>query len=244
MSTSKPIALITGANKGIGFTLARTLARDHGFHILLSARNAEAGAKATKELQDEGLSVEFIAIDVSDDSSIEAAVRFVKEKHGHIDVLVNNAGISIDYKHPGPLRAMYQATYNTNVFGTVCMIEAFAPLLEKSTHPPPRIVSMSSMLGSIADRNDPKSVYDPVECNAYRVSKSSINMVTAIYARKFRDQGWKVNSICPGYVRTAINDGDGMMSTEEAMPNLVRVCTLGPDGPTATFTDPSGTAPF
>jgi NAD(P)-dependent dehydrogenase (short-subunit alcohol dehydrogenase family) len=242
MATTNLIALITGANRGLGFELARALARDYGFHVLLGSRSAEAGDAAAKKLQGEGLSVESIAISLTDDNLITAAAEEVKNKYGRLDILVNNAAISIDIKHPGPQRELFKETFDTNVYGHAAVTDAFIPLLEKSTLP--RLVFLSSKLGSIADRLDEKSVYDPVGVFVYRTSKAALNMVAAQYARKYREKGWKVNVVCPGWVKTDMNDGNGAITTEEAMPNIVRLCTLGADGESGTWTDPYGPVPW
>jgi NAD(P)-dependent dehydrogenase (short-subunit alcohol dehydrogenase family) len=238
---TKQIALITGANRGIGFTLARTLARDHNFHILLGSRNPESGVSAAQILLSEGLSVEPITIDLASDTSISSAAATIKQKHGHIDVLVNNAGVLFD-PEPGPRRPLFHKTFDTNVFGAYAVTEAFAPLLEASpqANAPPRIVFLSSRLGSVSDRLDPGSPYEGVNSVIYRASKSALNMVGANFAWRYRDKGWKVNVVCPGWVATDINGGKGALSTEEAMPNLVRLCTLGVEGESGTYTDPEG----
>ncbi|KAF2174733.1 NAD(P)-binding protein [Zopfia rhizophila CBS 207.26] len=246
MASSKPIVLITGANQGIGFTLAHTLARDHGYHVLLGSRNKERGAKAATQLQEEGSSVEPITLDLTSDSSILAAAKEVEVKHGRLDVLVNNAGILLDDDwEPGDLQGMmkfYRDTFETNLFGTAAVTEAFVSLLEKAKIP--RLVFLSSMLGSLSDRNDPSSIYDAVESVSYRCSKAAINMLCLSYARRYRDKGWKVNTCCPGYVITNINKGGGVLTVEEAMLNLVRLCTLGVNGETGTFSDNTGPIPW
>lgn len=246
-SNPKQIALITGANRGIGFTLARTLARDHSFHVLVGSRNPESGAKAVSTLVSEGLSAEHITIDISSDESIASAANTVQEKHGHIDVLVNNAGIIMENDPSNsatPRRTLFHDTYDTNVFGAYEVTVAFLPLLEASPTNVPRLVFLSSKLGSITDRTISTSEYDPVNSILYRSSKAALNMVAMHFARRLGDsesgKKWKVNVVCPGYVATDINGHKGNLTTEEAMPNIVRVCTLGADGPTGTYTDPYG----
>ena len=216
MSTDKQIAFITGATGTLGFALSKTLARDHGFHVILGTRNPSALSESVAKLQSEGLSVEGIHIDLTDDTSITKAAQQVQDKHSFIDVLVNNAGISLDIRSdrnwtgPGKLRQLYTETFNTNVFGTAAVTEAFVPLLQKSKSTPPRIVFLTSKLGSVTDRLDTSSIYDPVDVIAYRASKSTINMLCAHYARKFLKEGWKVNTVCPGYVVSGINEGGGV----------------------------------
>ena len=163
MVPDKPIALITGANRGIGFALAQTLARDHHFHVLLGARNQKSGSEAVSKLQSQGLSVDLVELDVSSDSSIAQAAAFVNEKYGYIDVLVNNAGFMLESDGTVELdnmRRTFRETFETNVFGAAAVTEAFVPLLENSAHTPPRVVFLSSTLGSISVRSDPKSKHN------------------------------------------------------------------------------------
>ncbi|KAF2793349.1 carbonyl reductase [Melanomma pulvis-pyrius CBS 109.77] len=245
MSESTSIALVTGANRGIGFELSRTLARDHSFHVLLGSRNASSGAEAVSTLQAEGLSVELVVLDLGSNTSIFAAAKEVEQKYGRLDVLVNNAGIYIDKWVPesgGNVRATFQETFNTNVFGSASVTEAFVPLLTKSSLP--RIVFISSILGSITNQVDPEGGWIHFSGVTYRCSKAAINMLCATYAMRFRDQGWKINTCCPGSVKTDINMHLGVMTTEEAMPNIVRLCTLGKDGETGTFSDANGALPW
>jgi NAD(P)-dependent dehydrogenase (short-subunit alcohol dehydrogenase family) len=238
MSSPKQIVLITGANRGIGFSIARFLARDHSFHVLLGSRDAQRGSTAAETLRAEGLSVEPLTLDITDDSSISAAVTSVSEKHGHINVLVNNAGVLKDFEIVDDIRLRFSETFNTNVFGGVAVLEAFLPLLSKASVP--RVVFITSKLGSITDRSDPKSEWKGVPCVAYRTSKAAVNMLTAYYASVYRDKGWKINAVCPGSVATEINNWNGKVTMEEAMPVIVRACTLGEDGETGTFNDPFG----
>ena len=246
MSTAKPIALITGGNKGIGLELARTLARDHSFHILLGSRNAASGTAAVAKLQAEGLSsIELVVIDVNMDDTIMATVQEVSHKHGRLDVLVNNAGISLSsdpYPAPTELREIFKSTFDTNVFGATVVTESFLPLLEKAAIP--RIVFMSSYLGSIEHRMNPEAKWQHLSSMAYRCSKAALNMLCATYDARFRGKGWKINAVCPGSVSTDINGGNGILTTVEAMPNLVRLCTLEKDGATGLYCDPDGPLPW
>jgi NAD(P)-dependent dehydrogenase (short-subunit alcohol dehydrogenase family) len=192
MSQLKPIALITGANRGIGFELARTLARDHSFHVLLGSRDVVSGTSALAVLSSEGLSVELLILDTNFDDSIMAAAKNVEQNHGRLDVLVNNAGISID---PYPtteftqLRRVFQDTFNTNVFGSATVTEAFIPLLYKSSLP--RIVFISSTLGSIGNRVDPHGAWQQVPLVSYRCSKAALNMLCATFVARLETKGGK-----------------------------------------------------
>lgn len=238
----EPIVLITGANRvnGIGFALARSLGCNHGYYILLGCRNKESGVSAATKLEELGVKIDVVRLDLTDDSSLAGAAEYVRRRYGRIDILVNNAAILLDQRFYGGLRELLATTFDTNVSGTAMVTKTFAPLLESSLHLPARIVFLSSVLGSIQGRSNPHHVYDGVDLMAYRVSKAGLNMLCAAYSRKFSAAGWKVNAVCPGYVATDFNTGAGTLSAEEAVPVVVRLCTLGVDGESGTFTDSGG----
>jgi NAD(P)-dependent dehydrogenase (short-subunit alcohol dehydrogenase family) len=244
MANPKPksnIVLITGANQGIGFEIAKKLAKEHpGYHVLMGSRNPERGLEAAAKLQAENLSVEAITIDVCSDSSITAAAKLVEEKFGRLDVLINNAGIGIDDQHRSGqkgLRDVMLETYNTNVFGAMVTLETFAPLLEKS--PVPRVVFMSSNLGSFG-----WNISDGLMHPAYRSSKTTLNMLCLTYAQIYRGKGWKINACCPGYVATHLNSFAGMGTAESGAINAVRLATLGVNGETGTYSNKEGRIPW
>jgi NAD(P)-dependent dehydrogenase (short-subunit alcohol dehydrogenase family) len=230
------IVLITGANKGIGFEIAKKLAREQpSYHVLLGSRDSERGAASAAKLQAENLSVEAITIDVTSDASIIAAASTVASKFGRLDVLINNAGIAIDEKHEagkGSLRDIMFETYNVNVFGAVQAFETFEPLLEKSENP--RVVFISSDLGSFGKHLAPGGY--PV----YRSTKSALNMLAMTYAYNYREKNWKINACCPGYVATDLNHFHGVGSVESGAINAVRLATLGKDGETGTYSNKEG----
>ncbi|KAJ6522582.1 hypothetical protein B0H19DRAFT_1202592 [Mycena capillaripes] len=239
------IVLITGANKGIGFEIAKQLAQRKGYHILMGSRGAGLGAKAAETLQNAGLSVEPLTIDVSDDKSIDAAAQTVKSKFGRLDVLINNAGISLDShtgEVPASIRSLFERTFAVNVFGTAATTEAFISLLEKSAAA--RVVFVSSDLGSLALRADPAGRYHHVGSPAYRSSKAAMNMLALGYADKFRAQGWKVNIHNPGYTKTDLTNHTGPETVEGAAKNAIRLATLGPDGETGTYSEKEGSLPW
>jgi NAD(P)-dependent dehydrogenase (short-subunit alcohol dehydrogenase family) len=244
-SSPKPIAFITGANRGIGFELARTLARDHNFYVLLGSRSPNDGAEAAKRLQSEHLCVSCITIDVSSDDSITRAATTVAKEYGHIDVLVNNAGVMLDTSlgdEPNAKRKAFHDSFNTNVAGAALVTDAFTPMLSKASVP--RILFVTSTLGSITNRLDTTSWLDFVDHIPYRASKAALNMLAAQYANRYKKNGFKVNVVCPGFVKTRMVGFQGNLTTDEAMPQLVKMCTLGKEGETGTFTDEKATIPW
>ncbi|KAJ7493574.1 hypothetical protein FB451DRAFT_1077331 [Mycena latifolia] len=237
------IVLITGANKGIGFEIAKQLASQHkGYHILIGSRDVQRGATAAAALQGEGLSVEAVTIDVTDDRSIAAAAEIVKSKFGRLDVLVNNAGIAIDGDRTAVDRAVFEETFATNLFGAAATTEAFVPLLEKSAAA--RLVFLSSDLASLALRANSDGRANTVEEPAYRCSKVALNMLALGYAQRFKAQGWKVNICSPGYTATDMTDNMGTGTVEDGAKGAVRLATLGDDGETGTFSGKQGPLPW
>ncbi|KAK9482633.1 short-chain dehydrogenase/reductase [Lipomyces starkeyi] len=234
-SMASKIVLITGANQGIGFEIAKSLSSKPGYHVLMGSRDAHRGIKAAKDLKDQGLDVEPITIDVTSDDSLASAAHQITSKFNRLDVLINNAGVSINEENiSGPvLRTSYHDTFAVNAFGAALTTEAFIPLLSAS--PTPRIVFMSSITGSLTHRWG-----IPVDLPVYRSSKAALNMLMLHYAFKFKDAGWKVNASCPGYCATNLNDFAGTDTPENGALNAVRLATLGDDGETGTFTSKEG----
>ncbi|KAJ7019992.1 hypothetical protein C8F04DRAFT_1145791 [Mycena alexandri] len=241
---SKKIVLITGANKGIGFEIAKQLAAQHKeYHILMGSRDADRGAKAAEILQKDGLSVEALVLDVADEKSIESAAQTVESKFGSLDVLINNSGVALDSRTgEAPTRATFEQTFAVNVIGAALTTEAFIPLLEKSVGA--RLVFVSSDLGSLTLRADPHGRHSNVGATAYRCSKAAMNMLALQYANRFRPKGWKVNIHNPGYTATDLNAHSGPGTVEDAAKNAVRLATLGDDGETATYSEKEGSLPW
>jgi NAD(P)-dependent dehydrogenase (short-subunit alcohol dehydrogenase family) len=235
MERTNKVALITGANKGIGLETARQLGRDHGFTVLVGARDATRGEAAAQALRDEDLDAHFLLLDVTDTSSIEAAAHQVAEKFGHIDVLVNNAGVLMEWDVPPSQTppAVLRATYEANVFGPVWVTQAFLPLLKKSQSG--RIVNLSSILGSLADAQNPSSPFYDYKLLAYNSSKTALNGVTVAFAHELRDTPIKVNSVHPGYVDTDMSGHQGPMSVQDGARTSVELATIGSDGPSSGF---------
>ena len=228
------IALVTGANKGLGREAARRLA-GQGWKVLLGARDGDRGEKAAEELRALGLDVEFLALDVASDASVEAAAKAVDQAHGRLDVLVNNAGIGAPPSRPEDTTAdELRDVFDVNVFGPVRVTRAFLPLLCKGTDP--RIVMVSSGMGSIATYADPQVPVPPML--SYPASKAALNMITTQYARAF--DGVRVNAVDPGFTATDLNGHTGFQSLEEGTDAIIRLASIGADGPTGGFFDRQG----
>jgi NAD(P)-dependent dehydrogenase (short-subunit alcohol dehydrogenase family) len=237
------IALVTGANKGIGFEIARQLG-GQGMFTLVGSRDEERGLAAAAALTAQGLSAAAVAIDVTDDASISRAAKEIGQRYGHLDVLVNNAGITGSFRGapsevtPDQLRQVY----DTNVFGAVAVTNAMLPLLRRS--PAGRIVNMSSGLGSLAQSSDPGSEFGSYNLITYQSSKTALNAVTVGYAKELRETPIKVNAADPGFTATDLNNHRGYRTVEQAAVIAVRLATLGADGPTGTFQDENGPVPW
>jgi NAD(P)-dependent dehydrogenase (short-subunit alcohol dehydrogenase family) len=225
-----PTTLITGANKGLGREAARRLIAA-GHDVWIGARDAARGREAADQL-----GARFVALDVTDDASIAAAVAQIGE-HGGLDVLVNNAGIA------GPGRGPREETGDdvatvlaTNVLGIVRVTHAFLPLLERSAAPV--IVNVSSGLGSFVATGDPERIESTIVTLGYTSSKSAVNMITTQYAKAL--PAFRVNAVDPGYTATDLNGHSGTQTVEQGTDAIVRMAQLAPDGPTGTFVDRHG----
>lgn len=235
---SEKVALITGANKSIGLETARQLAQK-GYTVLIGARSEERGEKAAQTLRDEGLQARFVHLDLSDKAAIDAAAQSVETQFGHLDVLINNAGVFQDDAAPGEVsEKVLRDTYETNVFAPVFVTQAFLPLLKKS--PAGRIVNVSSTLGSLKDQSDASSDFYGANTVAYNSSKTALNMITVAFAKELSDTPIKVNSVCPGYVATDMNNHQGPRTVQQGATASVRYATLPDDGPSGGFFDEDG----
>ena len=231
----KKIALITGANKGIGFETARQLAQA-GFHVIVAGRQGVPAQEAAASITREGLSAEAIALDITDTDSIEAATKSIQERHGRLDALVNNAGIMKDAFDKAPSQQsidVWRSTFDTNVFGLVAVTNAFLPLLKRSEAA--RVVNVSSILGSMAANTDPASTFYDFKIPAYNISKTAVNAWTVHLAYELRDTGFKVNAAHPGFVKTDLHGVDAPMSPAEGAATSVRLAMLPDDGPSGSF---------
>ena len=228
-------ALITGANKGIGFETAKQLLQK-GFYVYIGSRNLENGLQAVEKLKAINLTnVEAIQIDVTDDNSVKNARTEIGKKTDILDVLINNAGINGGVPNTA-LEArtdQFLAAFNTNVFGVARVTQAFIDLLKKS--PEPRIVMVSSSVGSLTLQSDPNWLaYNFAKYAVYGSSKAALNMFTIHLAYELRDTAFKVNAVCPGYTKTDFTNHNGG-EVEKAAKRIVKYALLDKDGVTGKF---------
>lgn len=230
------IALITGANKGIGFQTARLLG-NRGVTVLVGARDSDRGRRAERALRDQGADAQFVQLDVTDEESVQRAAEWIETEYRRLDILINNAGIARGDGRGQPSETKIEtlrAVYETNVFGVVAVTNAMLPLLRSA--PAPRIVNVSSEVGSIASMTGPASPLAQMPASVtYPSSKSALNMVTAMYAKELRETPIKVNAANPGYCATDLNANSGFRTAEQGAEVSVHLATLTENGPTGMF---------
>lgn len=242
------IALVTGANRGLGLATAHRLAKeDH--HVIVAARDAGAGARAARHRTEEGHAASSIALDVTDQEQVSAAASQVADQFGRLDVLVNNAGILPEARATDAESvvdvSLFEETFATNVFGAVAVSSAFLPLLCESAAG--RIVNVSSTMGSLADQMNPDSPYYPMVVPAYQASKAALNGVTIALSKALADTPVKLTSVCPGWVQTDLAPGNreqAPTTPEVAAEVVVAAATLPDDAPSGTFINADGTVPW
>jgi len=248
----KPVALVTGANQGIGLQIAKDLVA-HGFTVLVGSRNLDRGEAAAREV---GPNARALQLDVTDQASIAAAGERIRKELGRLDVLVNNAAISNTTKSPSQSVAEYaktvrpssvsleemRAVWDTNVFGVLAVTQAMLPLLRQA--PSARIVNVSSGVGSLTRNSDPASPWRSIFGPVYPASKTALNAITLAMAIELEPVGIKVNAACPGYTKTNLNNYTGTRTVREGAREPVRLALLGPDGPTGTFSNDDGPLPW
>ena len=241
----KKIAVITGANKGIGLETARQLGQQ-GITVYLGARAAGKAAAACSELRRNGIDAHELLLDVTNPATIRAAAAEIERKHGRLDILVNNAGVMIDDKEKKVSEQsleIWRQTFETNLFGVIATTDAFLPLLRKSAAG--RIVNLTSILGSITYHAQPGSpVYDSKSTPAYNVSKSALNAYTVQLAYELKETKIKVNAAHPGWVKTEMGGEGAMMEIEDGAKTSVALATLPADGPNGAFIHMQNTLPW
>lgn len=241
-NSSKRIALVTGANKGIGEEVARQLAAA-GCTVLLGARNRELGQDAASRLTAEGHDVRHIAIDLDDPATIAGTANKIDADFGRLDILVNNAVMLGDGDGPPSVSSSgaIERALQGNFVGTVAVTQAMLPLLRKASSA--RIVNVSSGLGSLTLSSDPAWPSAPHKYLGYAASKAALNMLTAHLAYELRGTAIKVNSACPGYTATDLNHHRGTQTIPEGAVEIVRLALLPDDGPSGAFSNSSGIVP-
>ena len=240
----KRVALVTGANQGVGFQVAKELVAN-GVTVLVGSRNFVRGETAAKEI---GPGAIALQLDVTDQASIAAATDRIRTEFGRLDLLVQNAAISNTGLRPGVTIQDYvkstrtsnvsldevRAIWETNVFGVLAVYQAMLPLLRESSDA--RIVNVSSSSGSLTLNADPAGPYHSIFGPGYSASKTALNAITLAMMIELESTGIKVNLVSPGYTKTNLNNYQGTDSVEDGSREVVRVALLGPDGPSGTFT--------
>ncbi len=242
-NSSQKVALITGANKGLGFEVARQIARA-GATVLLGARDAALGQQAAATLSAEGLDVHFLQIDITQQATITAAASTITANFGRLDILVNNAGINDPADGPPSTVSLdaVERVFRTNFLGAVAVTQAVLPLLRKAGSA--RIVNVSSGLGSLTQNSDPAWPYASVKLLGYNSAKAALNMLTVQLAYELRDTHIKVNAADPGYTATDLNGNSGPQTVPEGAAETIRLALLPDDGPTGTYSNSDGIVPW
>lgn len=239
------VALVTGGNTGIGEAIAHQLAKQPDHHVIISARNPEAGEKVVADLIAAGYSASSVQLDLTSDESITKAVRHIESAHAKLDILVNNAGGDVDQVPGLTAREVFAKDFDINVSGPAILTDALLPLLKKSSAP--RVVFVSSSLASIAMSCDKTSPLYNLhhEPRAYSCSKAALNRLVGSYSRVLSGTGGLVNAVCPGFVKTKLtNYAEGGRTPEQAAKRIVDMALLGEGGPTGTFSNDEGPVPW
>ncbi|MFJ2559673.1 MULTISPECIES: SDR family oxidoreductase [unclassified Streptomyces] len=242
--SERTIALVTGANKGIGYEIAKGLGA-LGWSVGVGARDDQRRTAAVERLRADGVDASGVPLDLTDDASVTAAAHLIEEQAGRLDVLVNNAGITGGMPQeptqvdPATIRTVVE----TNVIGVIRVTNAMLPLLRRSASP--RIVNMSSSVGSLTRQSgtDAERTVGPVSA-AYSPSKTFLNAVTLQYVRELSGTNILINACCPGYVATDLNGFQGVRTPEQGAAIAVKLATLPDDGPTGRFFEDAGEVPW
>ena len=233
------VALITGANKGLGIEIARQLGR-RSVTVVLGARDNTKANEAANKLKAEGIDAHAVKLDVTDEADVAALPAFFESKFGRLDILVNNAGVMLDFG--GVTRATFRQTYETNVFAPYSITEALLPLLKAS--PAGRIVNHSSSMGSMTLMGDPNGFSPEMAAPAYCSSKAALNMLTVTTARRLEGTKVKVNSADPGWVKTDMGTDRAPLEVADGAKTAVALALLPEDGPTGGYFHLGETLPW
>jgi len=238
----RQVALVTGANKGIGREIARQLAH-RGFTVVVAARDPRRGEAAAAAIREEGGDARAALVDVTRGDTIAAAADWLARELGRLDALVNNAAIARGPQPAGAADlAAIREVFETNVFGVIAVTQAMLPILEAA--PAGRIVNLSSSLSSLTLSADPAKPHGSYRSLGYIPSKTALNAITVAFANQLRGTPIKVNAVCPGYTATDLNGYRGTRTVEQAAREPVRLATLPSDGPTAGFFSDDGPVPW
>ena len=242
MADDKPIALVTGANRGLGLETSRQLGK-RGIKVLIGARDIAKGEQAAETLGNEGIDAEVIQLDVSDAASIAAAISAISKDYGRLDILVNNAAILNDIgQQPSTVsEKTLRQNLDVNFVGPYLLTAGFAELLKAA--PAGRVLNMGTQVGSFGNLSDPESPIKDDICPAYQSSKIALNSITALFAKEFESSNVKINSVCPGWVMTDMGHedlpdyGDAVkpMSPDEAVDKILFLLDFGADVPSGGF---------
>ncbi|MHC5761143.1 SDR family oxidoreductase [Nostoc sp.] len=238
------VALITGANKGIGYEIARQLG-SRGATVLIASRDIGRGEEAANKLRLNQIDARSVQLDVIDQKTINSTSEQIESEFGKLDILVNNAGIISEGDRLPPSQVDIETlrhTYETNVFGVFAVTKALLPLLKKSKAG--RIVNLSSGLGSLTQNSDPNYEFTDFKYLAYNSSKTAVNAITVLLAADLKDTAIKVNAADPGFTATDINQYQGYRTVEQAAIAPVRLATLPDDGSSGGFFDENGVVPW
>jgi NAD(P)-dependent dehydrogenase (short-subunit alcohol dehydrogenase family) len=242
--SDKSIALVTGANKGIGYEIAAGLGA-RGWQVGVGSRDAERGQAAVAKLRAAGVDAFGVPLDVTDDAGVAAAAELLEERAGRLDALVNNAGVTGGRpQEPTSVSlSTVRTAVETNVIGVIRVTNAMLPLLRRSASP--RIVNMSSSVGSLTRQtaSSDELATGPLSV-AYAPSKTFLNAVTVQYAKELRDTNILINAACPGFVATDLNSFRGVRTPEQGAAIAIRLASLPDDGPTGGFFDDAGVVPW
>jgi NAD(P)-dependent dehydrogenase (short-subunit alcohol dehydrogenase family) len=237
MANGKKVALVTGSNRGIGFETARQLGKQ-GVTVIVSARAEREAVDAAGKLRGEGIEADSIALDVTEAADRAAAAKFIESRYGRLDILVNNAGAGpvdglIGLRASASTENELQSIFNINLFSLVALTHELLPLLKKSETG--RIVNLSSILGSLTIQAMESSPIAQLRKFAYNASKAAVNMFTIHLAAELKDTNIKVNSVYPGWVKTALGSDEAPMSIPDGAKTSVAVALLGSDSPNGRF---------
>jgi NAD(P)-dependent dehydrogenase (short-subunit alcohol dehydrogenase family) len=231
MTSTKKIAVVTGANRGIGFEVCRQLGKQD-IHVILTSRDEEKGKTAAEELQKEGLEVTYHPLEVTDEKSVDSLKSFLVSNFCKLDILVNNAGILIDpIVGDSILKAnldILRKTAETNLYAPMMLCQALIPLMQQQNYG--RVVNVSSGIGQISGMDDMKFIVP-----GYRLSKTALNVVTRMLASELKDTNILVNSVCPGWVNTGLGGPNAPRTPSEGADSIVWLATLADDGPRGGF---------